>query len=447
MKKIIAIILTAVLAVSLVSVVSATEKIGTVVGYAVPTDIVAKINGFTIESYNMNGYTYIVAEDLRYYGFDVRYDDNSRSLSVVRNGEEHINPANTNPGYWDTWTTKMKDVLYTDIVTYLNGEFVRSNNIGGKTIIRFDALSAYGEVEYNDDSRIISLTLPDVKTKAISYDGYEKDYDGFSILKSEEEETPTNSENEAVLLFEGDYDSDNATFNYDMDCDGTPEEIALEKYGEQCWKLTSGKEELIIFTTGAECILRIYGIDLDKNDNRKELAAVTAESDWGAYVQLRIFRKNDGFECVMFRTDSVEERKSMIYNCAGIYEAELYCKDGILTLSSKGKCGMWGVYDYYTYHDGILMNIEQDERELCMYDAMVKSGKYYVAEGSWAPDASTPEHENIISIYQGDEFRVVKEDNNGFVMIEKKNGETGWIYVEQVGALSYVCNEVFYVAG
>ena len=92
-----------VMAISVMPISVSAAKVGDVVGYAVPTDIVATINGYMLESYNVNGYTYICAEDLRYYGFDVVFDYNTKTLSVKRNASNHIDPQVANPKFWSIW--------------------------------------------------------------------------------------------------------------------------------------------------------------------------------------------------------------------------------------------------------------------------------------------------------------------------------------------------------
>ena len=149
---------------SLIALTASAARVGDVIGYAQPTDIVATINGYQLESYNVEGYTYICVEDLRYYGFDVMYDQYSRTLSVNRNfSVTSIDPQNTNPLFWEIGSNNVrKNILYTDIVTYINGSYVESSNINGQTIIRFDSLSAFGAVSYSDDKREISLTMESV---------------------------------------------------------------------------------------------------------------------------------------------------------------------------------------------------------------------------------------------------------------------------------------------
>lgn len=158
-KKILAMVCTLVMMTSLFAIGASAAKVGDVVGYAQPTDIVATINGYQLESYNVDGYTYICVEDLRYYGFDVYYDNYSRTLSVTRNwGVSSIDPQNTNPNFWSIGSNNTrKKILYTDITTYVNGNYVPSCNINGQTIIQFDHLRAFGGVNYNDSKREISL--------------------------------------------------------------------------------------------------------------------------------------------------------------------------------------------------------------------------------------------------------------------------------------------------
>lgn len=158
-KKFMVIICVFVMMASLFAINASAAKVGDVIGYAQPTDIVATINGYQLESYNVDGYTYICVEDLRYYGFDVVYDNYSRTLSVTRNwGVSYIDPQNTNPKFWSIGSSNTrKKILYTDITTYVNGNYVPSCNINGQTIIQFDNLNVFGGVNYDDSKREISL--------------------------------------------------------------------------------------------------------------------------------------------------------------------------------------------------------------------------------------------------------------------------------------------------
>lgn len=144
-------------------------SVGSVIGYAQPTDIVATINGYQLESYNVNDLTYICVEDLRYYGFDVKFDSYTRALSFSRDYNiSHIDPQNTNSNFWSIGSdTGWKSILYTDITTYADGQYVESSNINGRTIINFNELSRFGTVSYDDSRREISLTLDGVNQNLV----------------------------------------------------------------------------------------------------------------------------------------------------------------------------------------------------------------------------------------------------------------------------------------
>ena len=160
MKKSFLIILALILSVSLFPMTTLAANIGDVIGYAQPTDIIATINGYKIESYNVNDLTYICVEDLRYYGFDVYYDNATRSLSFGRSSSTSISPNTTNPKYSSIGSnSQRRPILYTDIVTYANGIYTPASNINGQTIINFNSLSQFGAVSYDNNKREISLVI------------------------------------------------------------------------------------------------------------------------------------------------------------------------------------------------------------------------------------------------------------------------------------------------
>lgn len=53
-------------------------------GYVTQTDIVCFIDYSPIESYNYKNKTYVVAEDLMNYGFDVVWNNERRELTIDR---------------------------------------------------------------------------------------------------------------------------------------------------------------------------------------------------------------------------------------------------------------------------------------------------------------------------------------------------------------------------
>ncbi len=136
--------------------------------YALYTDIVAQIDGHPIRSYNVDGRTAVVAEDLRGYGFEVGWIAGKRIVTVRRAPGADGGPLT--PDRWPAYTpaplthpvgSRAKRILSTDIVTYVAGSRVDSFNIDGETLIWFDDLAPYGAVTWDPARRVISLTLGD----------------------------------------------------------------------------------------------------------------------------------------------------------------------------------------------------------------------------------------------------------------------------------------------
>lgn len=73
MKRLFTAALSAALLLSL-ALPSSAAGTGRAVDWALYTDITAQINGHPLRSYNVNGSTAVVAEDLRGYGFQVLWD-------------------------------------------------------------------------------------------------------------------------------------------------------------------------------------------------------------------------------------------------------------------------------------------------------------------------------------------------------------------------------------
>ena len=167
MKRLFTAALSAALLLSL-ALPSSAAGTGRAVDWALYTDITAQINGHPLRSYNVNGSTAVVAEDLRGYGFQVLWDAEDRTLSVERAADSTGCPAL--PASWPDYTppaltqpvgTRAQPILSTDIDTYVAGQYVRSCNIGGETLICFSDLAPYGAVSFDEDSRTAELTLGD----------------------------------------------------------------------------------------------------------------------------------------------------------------------------------------------------------------------------------------------------------------------------------------------
>lgn len=147
-----------VLAAAVLAVPVHAEKTGVVRS----TDIVTFIDGSPIESYNYNDNTYIEAENLAHYGFDVAWDAEARRLDISRASrsftpyvDESVNEAKAGRELF----VPVYDVYSTDIVTYVNGKPAGGINVGGRTLISNDYMEEYGICSYDNNSRTYSIDI------------------------------------------------------------------------------------------------------------------------------------------------------------------------------------------------------------------------------------------------------------------------------------------------
>ncbi|MDR0818957.1 MAG: hypothetical protein LBN43_05235 [Oscillospiraceae bacterium] len=178
--------LIAAMLISLTAPIAANAKL-VVVDYALYTDIVTYINGSAIRSYNIKGYTAVVAEDLSDYGFEIIWYADERELYVSL----ALNPAERTAKYTPEEVQpsqigqRAKQVFATDIVCKINGEVVNSYNIGGETIIYVDDLASKFDCDYvwSQGARTLQLDLIKPWATMVYNDGY--DYEtkdgGFSF--------------------------------------------------------------------------------------------------------------------------------------------------------------------------------------------------------------------------------------------------------------------------
>ncbi len=154
--------------------VSASAEIGDVVGHVYSTDILATVNGEPIPSYSLDGKTAIALRDLENYGFLVGYTDDARVSIAEFSTSRPITPIEgVERG---SVGEIVGEVLETDIVAYINGEYVPTYNIGGRLVAAIEDIApwndgsgfaAYGYAKtgmtyiWDEDNRTVELkTLP-----------------------------------------------------------------------------------------------------------------------------------------------------------------------------------------------------------------------------------------------------------------------------------------------
>ena len=117
------------------SVCAADKKLGDVYS----TDILATVDGHVIPSYNIGGYTCICMEDLQYYGFNVVWNAETHTITATatdrRTDYDHY--AKTARGKGGQITGAYYE---TNIEAFVNGQAVKSYNIGGFTCVCIEDL-------------------------------------------------------------------------------------------------------------------------------------------------------------------------------------------------------------------------------------------------------------------------------------------------------------------
>jgi len=157
MKKLITLMLVVLLVITVIPGTTFAYRMGDRAGDVLNTDIKVYIDGIQIAGYNIDRQTYIIAEDLRPYGFNIVWNRTARSLSItdgIAAGTPKPVPANTGaPG------SAAFPYIYTDINAYINGRWVRSYNIQGNTAVNIEDLAdAFGYLEWNGSRRELRLS-------------------------------------------------------------------------------------------------------------------------------------------------------------------------------------------------------------------------------------------------------------------------------------------------
>lgn len=130
--------------------------VGDVVAQALHTDIVAYINHYAIPSYIVNGQSCVVAEDLRNFGFDVVFNNDTRTLMITRNSkifyvrEMTVDKSAATGEFFS-------NIVESDIKVYANQKQLPSYSLNGYTMVPIEELTVFGEVSWVPEERAIKL--------------------------------------------------------------------------------------------------------------------------------------------------------------------------------------------------------------------------------------------------------------------------------------------------
>ena len=134
-----------------------------IIGQVLSTDIRAYVDEQPIRSYNYQDRTYVMAEDLRNYGFQVDWDGTARTLNITLPAERTVEelPYEEENAILekDTPGQKRFDVYQTDIQVLFDGKPIpdennvkTSVNVNGNTLVLLSSLQYFGEVIWDPDN-------------------------------------------------------------------------------------------------------------------------------------------------------------------------------------------------------------------------------------------------------------------------------------------------------
>lgn len=126
-------------------------------GVCLYSDICAYINNYLIKSYNIDGTAVIKAADLENYGFDVVWEEYTRTVRINKAENKAVLPSSNVYKETRRAGTVAKTYVTSDITVQMNGKTVKSYNIDGCEAVKFDDLKHFGTVSWNGDAREISL--------------------------------------------------------------------------------------------------------------------------------------------------------------------------------------------------------------------------------------------------------------------------------------------------
>lgn len=153
-QRAIAFIVLLAMIISIFSVNVSALKNGDEIGNVLYTNIKTYVDNYRIPSYNINNKSAVILNDLANYGFNVVYDNKTRTSTVTHNPNKAFTPITQFDDLSDkpSGTVAFKYV-YTDIKAVVNGRVVESFNIKGYLAIFFEDLKDFGTFSYVNATR------------------------------------------------------------------------------------------------------------------------------------------------------------------------------------------------------------------------------------------------------------------------------------------------------
>ena len=113
------------------------------------SDVKAFINYIWVPSYNLDGTTAVLVRDLENYGFEIDWNEKTKTVNITYNGDKELLPHA--PQYYpphEVGLLRFK-TYPTDIKTYFEGMEIPSVNIGGRTAVKLRDIDIENNISYD----------------------------------------------------------------------------------------------------------------------------------------------------------------------------------------------------------------------------------------------------------------------------------------------------------
>ena len=265
---------------------------------------------------------------------------------------------------------------------------------------------------------------------------------------------------ECILLFRNDGKAESLDLSYDLTGDGMEDDIKIALTEDYYIKVAVGESEISLGYGEAYYIDKVYAIDLDTKEKGLELVLISEEVS--SDMMMRVLKpEGDTFRLYEFESVDTYSGEPYLWDTLSVgFEPEISFKGGVLKTSERGRTGMWCVEAEYVFDGEKFTEVEMEERkvvrpsynsewwpDLSDEDKKAMDEGYVIAKADFENYGDVPEHDDMADLKAGDWFKITKEDSEGFVFIEKKSGESGWIYMGNFADNRYDVSEmVFFIA-
>lgn len=400
------------------------------------TDIDTYINHYPINAYGIDGKLAVVAEDLRDYGFNVDWDEDAWALHISRN--DSISQLTRKDIYKPSQSSgaKFSDIYRSTISVDYNGIPMEGYALNGYTLIIVNELAALaGTEEWNEDNRYYNVWI-----------------DGLSTC--EYKPLTQRCQN---LWYSSDYNRSMPDLDFwdDVNSDEQDEHIKFSviypNNGDYIIKAKlslNDKTTGNIYDNGMEVfnVQAVYLMDLQPNDNTKELAIFTTGEDSSTVIHIYKLKSGVPQACNFYLWKDYKQSYDNDTCLWGFnnnnYTLTLNDDNSITVAQKTSSFGMWSLYKTYKYDDyGSIVEVKPDV--------------YTVIPNSWSYRANPwgyyPVYQSVygrgLALNAGDYITPVYDDDNNNIYIRKSNGEEGWFSIDSYHYGSGTISPMFQMAG